>query len=113
MCQSLYAFSMISDRSRSGGSRKILALNPAMVGKHIDWNTPLTFMSRTRSWMSYAPGRISANPQGSQPYSSCGHEATAFSPMGAPTGSPWKTQTSVPFSLCTTLGAASRYRSGT
>ena len=77
--------------------------NPAKVGKHIDASTPLRFMSRTRSWMSYAPGRISANPTGSKPHSSLGHVTTAFRPID-PTVWPSNNHFSVPSSLISTCG---------
>ena len=53
---------------------------PGIDGKHSEPSTPFTFMSRTRSWMSYAPLRISSNAVGSKPYSSGGRPATALSP---------------------------------
>ena len=50
---------MIRPSSLFAASAKVRALNPAMVGKHIEARTPLAFMSRTRSWTSKQPGRSS------------------------------------------------------
>ncbi len=50
---------MTSAISLSRDSWKVRALNPAMVGKHIEASTPLAFMSRTRSCTSKQPGRSS------------------------------------------------------
>ena len=77
--------------------------NPAKVGKHIDASMPLRFMSRTRSWMSYAPGRISAKPTGSKPHSSLGHVTTAFRPID-PICWPSNNHFSMPSSPITTCG---------
>ncbi len=49
-------------------------------GKHIDPSTPLALMSRTRSWTSKQPRRISSRELGSMPYSSGGRPTTAFRP---------------------------------
>ena len=111
MCQSLYAWTVASARSLSCASWNMPPANPAKVGKHIDASTPLRFMSRTRSWMSYAPGRISANPTGSKPHSSLGHVTTAFRPID-PTAWPSNTHFSLPSSLISTCGTRSRYLAG-
>ena len=73
---------------------------------------PLRFMSRTRSWTSYTPGRISAKPAGSRPHSSAGHDTTALSPL-TPCGLPWYIHWSTPLSSVTTIGASSLYLAGT
>ena len=51
-CQSLYADTMMVERSLSDTPLKKLPAKPANPGKHIDASTPLRDMSRTRSWMS-------------------------------------------------------------
>ena len=73
---------------------------------------PLRFMSRTRSWTSYTPGRISAKPAGSRPHSSAGQDTTALSPL-TPCGLPWYIHWSTPLSSVTTIGASSLYLAGT
>src|ERR1700754_3121320 len=69
-------------------------------------------MSRTRSWTSYTPGRISAKPAGSRPHSSAGQDTTAFSPL-TPCGLPWYIHWSTPLSSTTTIGASALYLAGT
>ena len=88
------------------------AENPVNVGKHIDARMPLRFMSRTRSWTSYTPGRISAKPAGSRPHSSAGQDTTALSPL-TPCGLPWYIHWSTPLSSVTTTGASGLYLAGT
>ena len=86
MCQSLYA-EIIATVISSLKWLRWPALNPVKVGKHIEARIPLRFMSRTRSWTSYTPGRISAKPAGSRPHSSGGQDTTALSPL-TPVGRP-------------------------
>ncbi len=65
---------------------------------------PLRFMSRIRSSMSYAPGRISAKVVGSMPHSSLGQPTTALR-LPEPLETPWNHQRSIPSSPSTDLGA--------
>src|SRR5215207_4812022 len=111
MCQSLYACTVARARSLSEASWNMPPANPAKVGKHIDAKMPLRFMSRTRSWMSYAPGRISAKPIGSKPHSSLGQLTTAFRPI-EPICWPSNNHFSLPSSPITTCGTRSRYFDG-
>src|SRR3954454_4144838 len=77
----------------------------------MDARIPLRFMSRTRSWMSYAPGRISAKPIGSKPHSSLGQLTTALSPM-EPISWPSNCHFSLPSAPITMCGNRSRYLAG-
>ena len=83
-----------------------------MVGKHIDASTPLTFMSRTRSWTSQHPGRSSVNEPGLKPHSSRGQPTVAAMPKGVAVLSPWNVHSSTPCSLRTIFGAWSSHFAG-
>ena len=104
---------MTSDSSLSPASVNVRALKPAIVGKHIDASTPLTFMSRTRSCTSKQPGRSSVNEPGLNPHSSRGQPTVAAMPNGVDVPSPWKTHSSMPCALRTTFGAWSSHLAGT
>jgi hypothetical protein len=97
----------------SAASVKVRALNPAIVGKHIDARTPFTFMSRTRSWTSKQPGRSSDRAPGSKPHSSLGQPTVAAIPNGVEVRWPWNTHSSMPWALRTTLGTWSAHFAGT
>jgi hypothetical protein len=79
---------MIRDRSLSAASWKNRPLKPVKDGKHIDARMPFRFISRTRSWTSYVPGRISAKVLGFKPHSSLGQLTTAFR-LVEPLQTPW------------------------
>ena len=94
-------------------SVKVRALKPAIVGKHIEARMPLTFMSRTRSWMSKQPGRSSLNVPGLKPHSSRGQPTVAAMPNGVVVRLPWNSHSSVPSAPRTTLGTWSAHLAGT
>src|SRR3954454_23711554 len=104
---------MTRPSSLSGPSANVRAFQPAIVGKFIDASTPLAFMSRTRWWTSKQPGRSSVYEPGLKPHSSGGHPTVAAMPNAVRVFSPWKTHSSTPSALRTTLGTWSAHFAGT
>src|SRR5262249_52633752 len=113
MCQSLYALTIVSARSGSVAAAlwNSWPANRGNDGKHNDPRTPLTFMSLTRSWMSYTPGRTSSYDVGS----SCSPSARPAVAEVVRLGAAWpsNTQLKFPFESPTTRGARSSYFDGT